>query len=172
MEYIYIALIALASYFILIFLVLRITVPYMGFGRLKLPNVLPLEIQNVIKELESVSSSKEEYLKNAYNFVVNKWHAGRLATIFYTKLAFRTDLKALLNEPGFAHCNTQNYLVFVLLSGSKFFKPEDVKVKTVFFNFFIHQYIRVNLDGKIIDVDPGGASIRGMPLGTHISFFG
>ena len=144
----------------------------MGFSRLQLPREIPLVVREKIDELESKSTNQLEYLTAAYNYVTATWRAGRLTTIFYAHLAFRKNLTALFSAPGFAQCNTQNYVLFVLLAGSKYFKPSDVQVKTVFFNMFIHQYLEVIVEGKILKVDPAGASIRGMPLGTYIKFFG
>lgn len=161
-----------AAYFLAVFVLLRLVVPFMGFGGLVMPMQIPDNVRNKITDLENGSSSQEEYLKNAYDFVVRNWHAGRLDTIFYAPLAFRKNLGTLLAEPGYAHCNTQNYLLFVLLGGSKFFKAGDVKARYVFFNFFVHQYLLVKIGDKTIDVDPAGASIRGKQLGYHLSFFG
>ena len=144
----------------------------MGFGGLEAPKDIPTEIKNKIVELENKSGSELEYLQVAYDFVTSRWHAGRLETIFYVPLAFRTNLSEILGQPGYGHCNTQNYFLYVLLVKSKYFKPEDIKLKTVFFNFFIHQYLQVRISGKFMDADPAGASIRGKQLGQRISFFG
>jgi hypothetical protein len=155
-----------------VFVVLRMAVPFMGFGRLKMPAELPKEVQDKIAELESTSAGQNFYLQAAYVFVTGRWHAGRLATVFYAPLAFRKNISEIWQSSEYAHCNTQNYLLFLLLTGSKFFKPEDIKIKTVFFNFFIHQYLSVKTEKGWVSVDPAGASIHGKKLGEYISFFG
>lgn len=167
------SLLVIASlYFFIVFIALRLITPFMGFGKLPILIPIPEEIKIKIKELESASATPEEYLVLAYGFVTSRWHAGRFDTIQRAPLAFRKDLTKIWSEPGYAHCNTQNYILFVLLVGSKFFNPEDVKGKCVFFNFFIHQYLQVQVAGRLISADPAGASIRHKPLGSHIKLFG
>lgn len=161
-----------AAYFLFVFVVLRITVPFMGFGELMMPSRLPSEIKEEIAKLEIEASSPMEYLKLAYKFVTSRWRAGRMDTLYYAPLAFRKDISEILRGSGYAHCNTQNYLLYVLLAGSRYFDPKDIKTRSVFFNFFIHQYLQVRIGERWIDADPAGTSIRGMSLGTHISFFG
>ena len=165
-------LLGIATYFFLIFFLLRLVVPFMGFTKPKLPREIPQEITDVITAMEAKSQSQREYSAAAYKLVTSRWYAGRMSTLYYAPLAFRTELPILWSETGFAHCNTQNYILYILLARSRFFRPEDVTVKTVFFNFFIHQYLKVKIDTTWTDLDPAGAAIRGMPLGTHISFFG
>lgn len=162
----------IAFYFLLIFFILRLVTPFMGFGRFSLPHHLPQEVIDAIAELERNAETPEAYLTSAYNFVVSRWHAGRFATVRYAPLAFRTDISAIWHQPGYAHCNTQNYILFLLLAGSSFFKPTDIRPTCVFFNFFIHQYLQVTVPSGQIAVDPAGASIRGIPLGGRIEFFG
>ncbi|OGE74410.1 MAG: hypothetical protein A3I07_00645 [Candidatus Doudnabacteria bacterium RIFCSPLOWO2_02_FULL_42_9] len=167
----YIIIIA-AIYSFIVFILLRLVTPYTGFGKLPKPKQIPHEIIVKISELETASSNSQEYLQKIYDFVTSRWHAGRFTTIFYAPLAFRTNLMKIWKSPGFAQCNTQNYIVFVMLTNSKFFKPEDIKLRTVFFNFFLHQYLKVKVGNEWINVDPAGASIRGKPLGAYISIFG
>lgn len=162
----------LAAYFFLVFVVLRLIVPFMGFGRMKVPKELPREITDKIKELEAASASQREYLEKAYSVVVARWNAGRFRTITYAPLAFRRNLSKIWNGHEYGHCNTQNYMLFVLLTGSKYFNAEDTEARCVIFNFFIHQYLRVKVGDRWIDADPAGSAIRGLPLGTHIEFFG
>lgn len=159
-------------YFFIVFVVLRFITPFMGFRKPLLPEDVPEEIKKKVLDLKTVSFNKREYLEAAYDFVTTYWHAGRMDTVKYAVLAFRSNLKKIWNSPGYAHCNTQNYMLFILLVESKFFKPEDVTFHCVFFNFFIHQYLKVKIGNEWIVVDPGGASIRGMPLGKRIAWFG
>ncbi len=165
-------LVIIAIYFFLVFVGLRLVVPFMGFGRFRLPHEIPQEIKNKIVALENSAADQSQYLEAAYNLVISKWHAGRMNTVLLAPLAFRTNLLKIWNAPGFAHCNTQNYMLFVLLAGSKYFTDTDVLPRCVMFNLFIHQYLKVKVGERIVDVDPAGASIRGLPLGTHIEWFG
>ena len=168
----WIILIIIAVYFLIVFVGLRLVVPFMGFTKPKLPEIIPEEIKNKILELESASTNQMEYLQGAYAFIAFRWQAGRMNTVFYAPLAFRKNLLSIWNRSGYAHCNTQNYLLYVLLAGSKFFKPEDITFHCIFFNFFIHQYITVKVADAWVAADPAGATIRNAPLGTHIKYFG
>lgn len=165
-------IVILAAYFFLVFVGTRLVIPYYGFKQFSLPKEIPAEIKNKITELELQNPSAEGYLRAAYSFVISRWYAGRGDTVYRAPLAFRKNLLQIWQSPGYAHCHTQDYVLFVLLAGSKFFKPEDIQTRYVFFNFFTHQYIKVRVGEKCVDVDPAGASIRGMPLGKHIAWFG
>lgn len=168
---VYILLAVIAFYFLLIFVILRLITPFLGFGRFRLPEHIPHEITEKIAELEQNATSPNGYAQSAYDFVISRWHAGRFGTIQHAPLAFRNNIAQIWNTPGYAHCNTQNYLLFVLLAGSRFFAPKDIKPTCTMFNLFIHQYLKVTLPSGTISVDPAGASIRGMPYGSHITFF-
>jgi hypothetical protein len=174
MQIFIIVLISLLVYFFFVFVVIRMVFPFMGFKgvRLYLPLDIPTPIKQEIEQLESKSHSQEDYLKLAYGVITKKWHAARFVSIFRFRSAFRTDLIDIWNSPGYAHCTTQNYMLFVLLAGSRFFAPEDIKIKTVFFNFFIHQYLSVCVSERWVAADPGGAGLRGLPLGAYIRLFG
>lgn len=168
----YILLAIITFYFLLIFVILRLIAPFLGFGKFHLPEKIPQEISDKIVELEKSAASPERYAKSAYDFVVSQWHAGRFGTIQHAPLAFRRDILQIWKSPGYAHCNTQNYILFLLLAGSTFFTEKDIEPRCTIFNLFIHQYLRVTLPGGTISLDPAGASIRGMPYGSHIKFFG
>src|SRR5438309_1224596 len=72
MSVFWIILSIIASYFLLVFVVLRLVVPFMGFSGFKMPQSLPLEIKNKIRELETQNTSAVGYLKAAYDFVANR----------------------------------------------------------------------------------------------------
>ncbi len=165
-------LVGILSYFFLIFLVLRLTAPFMGFRAWGKPTHVPANITQVVQSLEQNHPTQKEYLLAAYTLVAERYWAGRMQTVWYAPLAFRTNLEEIWNAPGYAHCNTQNYLLFTLLTTSSLFRPEDIQMKTVFFNFFIHQHLRVKIGAEWISADPAGATIRKLPLGAHIQWFG
>jgi hypothetical protein len=172
MELFFTFLLLIGIYIFLVFIGIRLIVPFMGFGKFTLPEKTPQIILQKVQELDSSAHSQEEYLQGVYDFVTSRWHAGRLNTILYAPLAFRTNLETIWNQPGYAHCNTQNYLLFILLANSRYFEAGDIKPRCVFFNFFIHQYLQIRVNNSFIDADPAGASIRGAKLGTKIEFFG
>jgi len=164
--------IVVALYVLIVFVVLRLIVPFMTLRGFAVPGELPDEVSSTINNLEARANNEREYLKLVYEFVGSRWHAGRMETLWYAPLAFRKNIEDIWKHPGYAHCTTQNYLVFVLLVGSKFFSAHDIQLKTVFLNLFIHQYLEVKVGGQWTDLEPAGSSIRGMSRCDHISFFG
>jgi len=139
----------------------------MGFVQYKPPKDLSEEVRQKIRDLENVSKSQLEYLKNSYGFVQSRWQAERLKTIFCLHLAFRKDLQKIWKMPGYAHCNTINFILYTLLAGSRFFAEEDIKIKYVFFNAVPHQYIKVKVGEKWLDIDPSLNYVKGLPFGTR-----
>ncbi len=150
-----------------VFVLSRLVIPFMGFGMYKIPVELPETMSAKIKELEAQSISAEEFLRKVYEFVQNRWHAERLKTVIKLPLVFRTDLNKIYNTPGYAHCNTINYVFVSMLANSRFFKPQDLRVKHVFFNGVPHQFVQVNLYGKVLDLDPSLYYVKGVPFGQR-----
>lgn len=165
-------LLLVLGYLFLVFIALRLIVPFMGFRRWRSPQKISPSIQQEANKLLTTHKDQASFVTAAYNIISTRWWAGRLQTVRYAPLAFRTNLEQVWNAPGYAHCNTQNYLLYTLLLASRLFSPADIRMRTVFFNFFIHQYLQVRVNGQWVDADPAGATIRRLPLGTHISLFG
>lgn len=165
-----------AAYFLLVFLGSRLVVPFMRFRGFKPPADVPKEIREAINGLEAKSDSQKAYLENVYGLIMEKnfrqWHHTRFRAATRLPRAFVKDLKEIWETRDFVYCTAINYLIYTMLINSKFFKPDDILVRHVFVNFFIHQYLRVNVAGVWVDVDPAGTGIRGKPLGTHLAWFG
>jgi len=54
---------------------------------------------------------------------------------------------------------------------SGWFEDKDIQVKVTILNFFTHQYLKVKVGEKWIDVD-SHESYKGVPLGKHSQWFG
>lgn len=172
MSFVFWLVIIVVVYFFLVFVVLRLVAPFMGFRQYTPPADLPADVRGVITQLENKSSDANSYLEAVYGWVLGRWEHSRFkAAIFLSKL-FKKDLQKIWQTKGFIYCTSINFIVYTLLANSKFFEPEDVKVKHVFLNFVPHQYLQVKVGDKFIDVDPAGAGIRGFGIGHHASFFG
>lgn len=148
----------------------------MQFGKYAPKVEITKEIANQIIELENLSHDQFSYLQVVYNFILEKnkhqWgHTRGQAAIRFPRL-FVKGLEEIWNTKDFVYCTAINFVIFVLLVKSKFFKPEDIRARYVFVNMVIHQYLQVKVDGIWVDFDPAGTGIRGKPLGTHLSFFG
>lgn len=166
----------LAVYFFVVFVGLRLIVPYFGFKRYKNPKIIPEEIKAAVLDLEQASHDQVSYLEAAYNLVLEKtlhqYKHTRFQAAFKIPRAFVKDLSELWMTREFIYCTGINYILFALLVSSKYFKAQDIRTRHVFLNFITHQYLQVQMNGKWMDADPAGSGIRGKPLGTHASFFG
>lgn len=165
-------MIIIAGYFFVVFVLLRLVAPFMGFKQYAPPADLPAEARQTVADLESGSTDAQSYLKAAYDFTRSRWQATRGQAITQLPKLFREDFVSLWMQPGYAHCTTQNYILYTLLANSRFFKAKDVKVRHVFLNFVPHQYLQVRIGDNWIDADPAAGSALGIPFGRHGSFFG
>jgi hypothetical protein len=178
----------IAVYILLVYVASRFVVPFMGWRGFERPVAVPEGISMKIAELESHAVDQQSYLTLVYDFVLektlNQWEHTRFRAATHIPRAFVKDLKEIWETKKFVYCTGINYLIFVMLTGSKFFSAkggsasggkavnEFIRVRHVFVNFFIHQYIQVKIGDKWVDVDPAGTGIRGKPLGTHLAGFG
>ncbi|PCH91951.1 hypothetical protein COB80_01155 [Candidatus Kaiserbacteria bacterium] len=152
----------------LVWVPLRLLVPNLWFGKNLIPQDIPYELEEVILKYNKEAATNEEFLGLAYGYVTEKYYGSRLKTITEFWRAFG-DI--LVKSPGFLPCTGQNYLLRTMLIKSNRFKEEDIKIKTVPLNLFIHQYIKVRVDDRYIDVDPW-SNFLGVPIGKKSFLFG
>ena len=160
-----------AAYFFLILVVSRLFIPFLGFSKPALPREVPQAMEHKIREMEQQATDPDAYVELAYKFVQSRWHSARFRTITDLPLAFRTDLNEIWDSPGYAHCNTINYVFYVLVARSRFFTPEDVRFRHKLFNLMVHQYVQVRIRGRWLDADPSLVFLH-LPLGWHAGWFG
>ena len=176
MNILYFSIAILACYFFIVFVGLRLVVPFMGFGKFQPVFEFFPEIQAQIAEMEKLSSDQKTYLQAVYNFILDKnkkqWNHTRGQAALKLNRLFVKNLSEIWHTKKFVYCTGINFVVYALLTGSKYFKPEDIRARHVFVNMVIHQYLQVKIAGEWIDVDPAGIGIRGKALGEHLSFFG
>ncbi len=172
MNYFLLSIAIVAGYFFIVFVLLRLVAPYMGFRPYPLPVEIPGEMKSAILNLENQTQDQNSYLEAVYRFVLGRWEHSRLKAGLLLPKLFKKDLTEIWHTKGFVYCTSINFIVYVLLAKSKYFTAQDVKIRHVFLNFVPHQYLQVRIGEKWVDVDPAGAGIRNQPLGTHASFFG
>lgn len=176
MDYIYLGITFLAGYFFIVFVVLRLIAPFMGFSGYKMPQNVPLEVLQAVKDLENKTTNQQAYLEGVYKLVLYKtnyqWKHTRFQAALRLNKLFVKDLQNIWSTQDFLYCTAINYLGFTMLVKSKYFKIEDIKVKYVFLNFVVHQYLQIKVGENWVDFDPAGAGIRGFNLGSHASLFG
>jgi len=158
----------LGSYLASTWILLRLIVPHLGFKKESLPNKLPLDFEAMLHKLSIESASNRDFLAKAYYYVTSHYRGSRIRTLANFWVAFQDPIN---HPPGFLPCTSQNYLLRLMLVKSKRFQESDIEVKVVPLNLFIHQYLRVHVDGEWIDVDPWSA-FRGVPLGKKSAFIG
>lgn len=166
----------LTVYFLLVFVGLRLVVPFMQFGKYNSPIDIPKEIRDAVTDLENKSENQKEYLQNTYNLILdktlNQWEHNRFKAGTHLHRLFVKDAGEMWKTNKFLYCQGINYLAYLLLIGSKYFTKTDVKRAHVFLNFVLHQYLKVKVGEGWVDFDPAGAGIRGKLLGKHQSWFG
>ena len=166
----------LIAYAFLVYVASRFAVPFMEWGGFRPAVEIPPEMQQVVTDLEGKAFDQHTYLQAVFDLVMEKnrrqWNHTRFQAAVRLPRAFVTDLSEIWNTQDFIYCTGINYLAAALLSNSKYFRPQDIKVRHVFVNFFIHQYLQVRVGEKWVDFDPAGTGIRGSPLGTHLAWFG
>jgi hypothetical protein len=150
-------------YFLLVFIGIRLIVPYYGFTPIKLPKKIPFSFLSIIEKIDKQSSSDMEYLKNCYEYLTTIYYGSRFEIFSKWKLAFADPFT---QKNGFLPCNIFNFLLVVMLLKSGRFQSEEVNICVVFLNFFIHQYVKVKIDNTWICVDPT-YKIYGVPFGKR-----
>lgn len=156
-------------YFILVFFVSRLVVPHMGYRKDPLPAETPEEMEKEIEKLKKKSKTKIDFLENTYNFLTRRYTGAKIKTVMCFDYLFK-DVNWIWRHHGFQHCTNQNLMMRVFLVRSGFFKDEDIMIRHTFFDFDIHQYLSVNLNGKWIDIDLWGKFL-GIKMGEHCSGF-
>ncbi len=176
MDLMWLIFLTIAVYSFFVFVVLRLVAPFLGFRQYHLPHEIPVEIRQAIARLESRASGRESFLQAVYTFILEKnsvqWRHTRLSAAMRLPRLFVSDLSEIWNTRDFVYCTGINFVVYVMLANSKYFTVGDIRLKHTFANMVLHQYLKVKVGQKWVDVDPAGTGIRGKPLGTHLAGFG
>ncbi len=136
----------------------------------KIPKKLPLGMQRVVEQLKK-TKSKMECLRMAYDVLGKRFHGEKLYFLRKPSELFVTNLEKIWNTRKVLNCTTVNYLLRALLIRSGKFTDKDLKNQwTLISGFSIHQYVRANVDGKIINVDLWGHSNK-VPFGEYAHGF-
>lgn len=118
-----------------------------------IPKDLPQEIRDVVEKLRRCKT-KEECLKKAYDIITQRFYGERIKTYLRLPEAFISDPSKLWKKKGFLHCTNQNYLLRILLVKSSHFKDEDIEQKLTHIFGSPHQYLRIKVGKKHVNVDP------------------
>ncbi len=161
-------LILLAIYIVFIYLFSRLVIPFLGFKKTKIPLEISSEFEEVINKINKKSKTDYDFLKNSYDFVVSKYSGQRLETIIKFKYIFKNPFEF---KSRFMPCTLQNHLLRTILIKSGRFSDDNIKLVIVPFNLIIHQYLKVRIDDRWINVDPWSNHL-GVPFGKRSFLFG
>ena len=165
-----IIIILVCMHFLSFFLLSRIFVPFLGFRKEPLPNKIPKQIEDKINELKKTANSREEYTKAAFLFLLKRYKSLWFFTLIRMNVLFFRDLEKIYNQKGFLPCNSHNHLLRIFLVKSGYYNDNQIEIRHCFLNFGIHQYLRIDDDGKTFDLDLWGYNV-GVPIGRHAVFF-
>ena len=159
-----------AVYVFVVFVLSRFIIPHLGFNEEKIPDKIPEGMIDKINELKNKAENQEQFLNLAYYYLGSKYRSERLNTLLKFNYLFKaTDQIWPMN--GYIPCTINNYLLKIFLVKSGWFGEEDIRRQHVFVNFIPHQYLKVKVGDKWLDVDVGEKQ-RGLPIGKHLKYFG
>jgi hypothetical protein len=169
MTFLSLAIKVVVWYLIIVFFLSRLFVPHLGFGRARLPDKLPPEMRRAIRKLKKRASSRHDFVVKAYRLITGRYFGSRMKMITCVDYLFR-NLNWVWVHPGFMPCPQQNFVLRLFLVKSGLFKEEEIKVRHNFFDFDLHQYLSVYVDGSWINLDPW-SKFLGKQLGEHAVWF-
>ena len=139
---------------------------------MKMPTLLPTEMEEIINNQLKSADSPEECLKRVYNILSLKYYGNRWKIVSRFWELFNLNPQRLWAKSGFLYCTSINYLMKILLTRSGWFKKGDIATKwSLTWNFFPHQYLRARVDSnKYINADVW-AKIFGIEFGDHAHGF-
>lgn len=153
----------IAAYIVVVFVLLRLAVPHMGFGKDAIPDTIPVDWQRVVDELNASAISDFDYLEKSFAYLTSRYHGSRIRTVTNFWKGFGN---AFSKPAGFLPCNMHNHILRVMLVKGGRFKEADVKTVTMPLNLFIHQYLDIRVGDRIVHAD-GWAAFTGKKLGEH-----
>lgn len=133
-------------------------------------NNLNREWKKVINKLNKIKD-KEKFTKASYTFIAERYPTKRFRLPIYLYRMFWHNPNEIIKFSGYVPCNIHSFMLKKLLLASKRFKEEDIKEKYTITDFLIHKYIRVNINGKYVNLDSWGKG-SGVPYGSYARGFG
>lgn len=158
-------LIVLLIWVIATFLVPILTFPRMPIINFNILTKLPKELKDEIKKLNKIKDDKK-FVVRALNYLKKNFQTNSLLLFVRLHKHYYKEAHAILKRKGFFPCHIQVFILRLLLIKSKRFKQEDVKVHYTFYSGIIHEYLKVKVKNKWINVDPWGYN-KGVPFGKH-----
>jgi len=135
----------------------------------KIPKKLPAGMEAVVARLKR-TKSKDKCLHLAYDVLTKRFTGKKFYFLRKPLELLVTDLDLIWNKKKILNCTVANYLMRALLIRSGKFKDKEIKSRwTLIWGISVHQYLKINVDGRTVNVDLWGAS-EGLPLGRYAGF--
>src|SRR3990167_668993 len=158
------------AYILFVFVLSRFVIPHLGFMEEKVPESIPESMMDKINQLKNQSQNQEQFLNSAYNFLGSRYCSQRFNTLLKFNYLFKS-FEEVWQMEGYIPCTINNYLLKIFLIKGGYFSETDIKCCHVFANFVPHQYLRVKMNNKWLNVDVGEKG-RGLPIGKYLKYFG
>lgn len=158
----------LLIYILVIHLIGRFVVPYLDFRRPKFETKIPNWLKKDIDRMNKKNVTDKKFLRTAYDYVTSRYYCSRFETITKFNYNFHSPFR---HKKGHLPCTLMNEILRRILIYSGRFSDSEIQVKVVPFNMIVHQYLKVKINGKWMDIDPGGKSL-GKEYGKHAAWFG
>jgi len=139
-------------YFFIMFIASRFFIPHLR--KEKIPGKIPGEMEKILSKIKK--KNKKDFAKACFDIVVNRYPGKRILFFLHPQKLFYKDINKIWADRKFQACTIQNYILRVMLIKSGHFKEEDIKLGYGSVNFVIHPYIKVNIDGEWVNMDPWG----------------
>lgn len=140
------------------------------FSKKPIPEVIPEDLEKEISKFSKLP--KDKALEEIFNFVVKKFDVYQIQPLYFWEF-FRDDINWLWKRK-YLNCIHLNFMLRIILVKSGF-NDDDIKLRITQTRYiYLHQYLQLNLDNKLINLDPWFAHY-GMEMGDyghgfHVSF--
>src|SRR5437899_2856258 len=104
-------ILSIVVYILLVFVGIRLTIPYYGFTPGKIPKYIPKEWEEIINDLNKTSITDLDFLEGIYNKLTGRYYGSRWEIFPKWQYAFE-DIFA--HKKGFLPCNIFNQLLRVM----------------------------------------------------------
>ena len=138
-------------YIIGTFIVVKYFIPLFGYEKPVIRKI-PKDMQMTIDQLRLDSHSKEEYLQNTYLAITAKYQSEFGGMWKYFPLHFETSWQKIWQRKGYIPCHHFAHLMRIFLVKSGMFNDNDIKFKISIYDWCVHQYCVVKVNGIWIPV--------------------
>jgi hypothetical protein len=165
-----ITIIIILIYIFLVFILSHFVVPHLTWWNEKVPEQIPATMTAEINRLKALAQDKQEFFELCFNYLGSKYYSDRVDTFYKYSFLFK-NTEEIWGITGYVPCTQSNWVMKIFIVSSGYFKNEEVWMRHIFFNFFLHQYGEVYLDGRWVAFEVGEKQKQNISIGRHMKFF-